>query len=279
MGSSRDNDQIVEFEDDEVEESMARTRLSLIGRLFMDNMPTPLLQRIVNNLWRCSALVAVLEADMGLFQFLFKDKNDLNRVLQRAPWIIKDHVLMLMEWAPVTEQLFHRLAWVPFWAQLWAIPPQCRTVKLGRRLVAKLGEEIDTGLYGTRGDLGYFIKSRVRINIKLSLRTRLTASNPRLGEFRVVLKYERLPMFCFKCGRIGHGERICSFPRHQGNEVYGPELSTDPLGFRLDENTMLLMRVVWLNPNQLDEVMAEVEQLDLAPNNEVHPEEEVTLIL
>ncbi|CAI0395062.1 unnamed protein product, partial [Linum tenue] len=58
MGSSRDNDQIVEFEDDDVEESMARTRLSLIGRLFMDNMPTPLLQRIVNNLWRCSAPVA-----------------------------------------------------------------------------------------------------------------------------------------------------------------------------------------------------------------------------
>ncbi|CAI0395063.1 unnamed protein product, partial [Linum tenue] len=70
-------------------------------------------------------------------------------------------------------------------------------------------------------------------------------------------------------------ERICSFPRHQGNEVYGPELSADPLGFRLDENTMLPMRAVWVNPNQLDEVMAEVEQLDLAPNNEMHPEAEM----
>ncbi|CAI0431364.1 unnamed protein product [Linum tenue] len=38
---------------------------------------------------------------------------------------------------------------------------------------------------------------------------------------------------------------------------------------------MLPMRAVWVNPNQLDEVMDEVEQLDLAPNNEVHPEAEM----
>ncbi|CAL1405523.1 unnamed protein product [Linum trigynum] len=105
MGSSKDNDHIVEFEDEDVKAisisnstptlcpkraiqffnslpkvvtfgSMARTGLNLIGRLFMDNMPIPLLQRIVNNLWRCSAPVAVLEADLGLLQFLFKDESD-----------------------------------------------------------------------------------------------------------------------------------------------------------------------------------------------------------
>ncbi|CAL1354318.1 unnamed protein product [Linum trigynum] len=114
MGSSKDNDQVLVFDDEDVEESMACTRLSLIGRLFMDNMPVALLQRIVNNLWRCRSPVAVLEADMGLLQFLFNDEAYRDRVLQKAPWIIKDHVLMLMEWEPVTEELFHRLAWVPF---------------------------------------------------------------------------------------------------------------------------------------------------------------------
>ncbi|CAL1405524.1 unnamed protein product [Linum trigynum] len=37
---------------------------------------------------------------------------------------------------------------------------------------------------------------------------------------------------------------------------------------------MLPKKVVWVNPNQLDEVMTEVEQLELAPNNNLNPEAE-----
>jgi hypothetical protein len=31
----------------------------------------------------------------------------------------------------------------------------------------------------------------------------------------VSFKYEKLPMFCFECGRIGHGEKGCPIPRRQ----------------------------------------------------------------
>lgn len=43
-----------------------------------------------------------------------------------------------------------------------------------------------------------------------------------------MLKYERLPIFCFYCGKIGYGENFCD--RRFENEfgvvelVYGPEL-------------------------------------------------------
>lgn len=30
------------------------------------------------------------------------------------------------------------------------------------------------------------------------------------GECWITIRYERLPDFCFKCGRIGHGIRECA---------------------------------------------------------------------
>ncbi|CAL1370630.1 unnamed protein product [Linum trigynum] len=62
-GEPMDADQIVEFELDDVEDSMKRAKLSLVGRLFIDNPPSlKTIQKIVQGEWGCAGNVTVIEA-------------------------------------------------------------------------------------------------------------------------------------------------------------------------------------------------------------------------
>ncbi|CAL1354184.1 unnamed protein product [Linum trigynum] len=152
--SSICQDQIVEFSTKDVAVSMQRAKMSLLGRLFIENRPSlSIIHKIVTNAWECRKKVQVLEAEMGLLQFLFDDAEDMEWVLKRTPWPVKDQVLQLQRWAPVTEEVFESLGFAPFGVQMWGIPSHCRTIAFGRRVAEmKLGEVLDVGLFGIKGE-------------------------------------------------------------------------------------------------------------------------------
>ncbi|CAL1379674.1 unnamed protein product [Linum trigynum] len=232
-----DADQVVEFAVEDVESRMKWVRLSLLGRLFMESPPSlSLIQKIVNGAWECALKVKVLEAEMGLLQFFFGSKSDINRVLQRTPWPVKDHVLHLQPWQPVTHELVDSFIHVSFWVQMWGIPTHCRTSAFGKRMAeAKLGEVVDVGAYAVKGNPNHFIKAKTKINGYEPLCSQLFASNPVVGEFWVRLIYEFLPMYCYHCGRLGHMGKHCKFTAPTRIEHYGPGLSTNIAGHRVEE--------------------------------------------
>ncbi|CAL1353570.1 unnamed protein product [Linum trigynum] len=60
-------DQVVEFSMDDVATGVQWAKMSLLGRLFMENPPSlAVISKIVNGEWNCAVEVRVLEAEMGL---------------------------------------------------------------------------------------------------------------------------------------------------------------------------------------------------------------------
>ncbi|CAL1368301.1 unnamed protein product [Linum trigynum] len=247
--------QVVEFTMEDVASGMQGVKLSLLGRLFIENPPSlAVIHKIVTGAWNCK--VQVMEAEMGLLQFFFYNEADRDWVLQRSPWPVRDRVLHLQQWAPITRELVNSFEMIPFWVQMWNIPSHCRTVAFGRRVAgAKIGEVLDAGVFAIKGEPSHFLKAKVKVNVFEPLRSQVYASNDQIGEFWVTLVYEFLPLFCYHCGRLGHKAPHCSFPDPEGEEHYGPELSTDIIGHRLDEQTKIpvhllpaMHKTVWLNP-------------------------------
>ncbi|KAK2641360.1 hypothetical protein Ddye_023123 [Dipteronia dyeriana] len=99
---------------------------------------------------------------------------------------------------------------VDFWLQIHNIPLLCMTEDIGTFLGSMIGEvsAVDTGT--TSDCSGNFLRVRVRVSVDEPLRRSLRVDL--LGEGKVttmLLRYERLLDYCFRCGRPGHIMEAC----------------------------------------------------------------------
>ncbi|CAL1363272.1 unnamed protein product [Linum trigynum] len=259
----------VGFSEADLAADHTRGQLSLIGRFFSVTPPARArIQHIVNNVWTTRNPVSVLDADQGLFQFVFGNEADLKETLRRSPWYIKSNIITLQMWRPPTVYLYNQLARVLFTVQIWGMPPSFRTVAVGQKLAEQLGPVKETALYAIRQDPGYVVKARVMLDITVPLVPRLEAQKIREDgvietAFWSSLRYERLPVYCFYCGVMGHNIQLCRLPKENkeaGSDYrFGPELKGDIGGHKIDELTLQPIRHdrrrqqrnVWRNPNSM----------------------------
>ena len=73
-----------------------------------------------------------------------------------------------------------------------------------------LGHYIEIDKRSWQSEQAKFMRVRVDLPIDKALRRGGNMVNGEGGKFWVTFKYERLPTFCFWCGKLGHDERHCS---------------------------------------------------------------------
>lgn len=98
-----------------------------------------------------------------------------------------------------------------YWVQGHAVPKEQITAENGVKMAKLLGviEEIeDPAIVGNRG----YLRVKVLINTKHPLTTSLMLPRSDGAPTKIKLKYEKLKIFCFKCGRLGHLAMACNRP-------------------------------------------------------------------
>ncbi|TXG51362.1 hypothetical protein EZV62_023886 [Acer yangbiense] len=102
-------------------------------------------------------------------------------------------------------------------------------LEVGHFLGGMVGEvlEVNDGVYGDEG--AKFLRVRVVVEIDKPLRRCLCMDVLRDGEETVLLlHYERLPIHCYKCGKLGHQTWECLNSEKKGNGGKGEELPFRP---------------------------------------------------
>ena len=102
---------------------------------------------------------------------------------------------------------------VLFWIQIRGVQPNLCSGDNIRCLASKVGEveEIEDP-YKFRG----FLRAKVAVDTTKPLITGCWLPREDKDETWVEFRYERLQDFCYRCGRIGHGNLECTFEPVKG---------------------------------------------------------------
>ncbi|KAH1108734.1 hypothetical protein J1N35_012502 [Gossypium stocksii] len=184
--------------------------LCLVGRVLTDSVVNfPSLRNTLADLWHPLKGVSITVLEDKRILFRFYCEIDLNRVLEGIPWFFNRYLIIfsrLMEGDdPNTVPLWE----TAFWIQIHSLPSGFMSDRTARQFGDFIGKfmEYDTNLV-TRG-VSKFMCIRVLIDVRLLLKRRKWIN---IGQNRFIyalFQYERLSLFCFLCGRLGHGENFC----------------------------------------------------------------------
>ncbi|CAL1387591.1 unnamed protein product [Linum trigynum] len=239
----------IQFNDADVAAGALRLDQTLIGRLCGPLPSLSTLRSIVGRVWKCDFSLAFVEWD--LLQFVLPNPATAQRIRAGSPWVFEKFLIQVRQWETPTAELASELIRVPLVAQLWGVPYNCCTERLGSLLGAALGPSEPATIHRSISSGGLYIRTKITLDLQLPLPDEVSAAHedPSKGHFKAKVKFESLPQFCFLCGVVGHVNRFCPRREELSDQAprYGKELVAREFGPRVNEGTLARRRkrFVW----------------------------------
>jgi hypothetical protein len=136
---------------------------------------------------------------------------DQDRILLGNPWIFRNSWLIVKPWDRETDLQTLDFNHVPIWIQLWGLPAHCKTKQMGESLGSLMGKVEASEFYEYPGKK-MIIKIKVSVNVQKLIPSGIHVGNPNDGNCWIDYRYEKLPLVCFKCGIVGHMDKLCRNP-------------------------------------------------------------------
>ena len=191
--------------------------------------------RTFKPLWRLIGEMKIRDIGGNILLFEFDDALDLERVLELEPWTYDKSLVVFRRAVDVETAPLLPFDSVTFWIQLHNVPEQCLTKATGEVVGNTIGGLVQVADPEDDGEGGEFLRVRVVVDIKKSLPRccKLWSEGEHIGW--ALLKFERLPNFCYWCGKVTHGENDCDvWLRGKGRlkkeeQQYGEWLRAEPV--------------------------------------------------
>lgn len=233
-----EEDETITVEADEMcndDESFSRT---LVGKLWTEGpFNIRAFKQTMIQAWRVRNPIEIQDLNKNLFLFKFTSKREAEQVWKSGPWSFDRNLLILNRISGNEQPSELAMDRASFWVRVYDLPLKLRSEGIAKKLGNSMGmfEEMDLKEINR---MGKFLRLRASINLTKPLK-RGSKLHFQGKDIWVDYKYERLPNFCFACGRIGHQMRDCEEcedPDADGfreleekDQAYGPWLRASPL--------------------------------------------------
>ncbi|GAU42644.1 hypothetical protein TSUD_398490 [Trifolium subterraneum] len=222
---------VFDFEEDGDEQ--VDLRWCLVGRFLCERAIHFNSMKIrMAELWNPVKGVTIKEARAGTFLFHFAHPLDMEVVLNGGPWVFDNNTLILeqVQLGMQIEQipLFH----VPIWVKVHNLPMGLMKEEVGRTLANYLGSFLEYDKNNNSSFWRQYMRIRVRMDVRKPLKKDTRMKNKE-GEWCTVnFKYEKLGVFCFICGIMGHAENKCevryAMEQDDGTREWTEDIRAEP---------------------------------------------------
>ena len=168
------------------------------------------LKNTLRSTWKMGSDLRIVEVGNNVLQFKFSSMFQLEWVERSGPWNFENNLLLLCRWRKGLSSTNLVFTHAPFWIQIWGLPFEYMTEEAGCDIGSKIGRVIEVDKRSWQADQAKFMRVRIDLPIEKPLRRGGYVTNMDGDRCWVSFKYERLPTFCFSCGKIGHDEKHCS---------------------------------------------------------------------
>ncbi|XP_050232856.1 uncharacterized protein LOC126681355 [Mercurialis annua] len=192
-------------------EEGGETKGWLIGRFLTDkSVNLVAMRQVMAMVWKPVRGVKVSELKPNVFLFQFYHEMDLARVVNEGPWTFEHHLFLCREVkrGAIVEDV--ELWEAEFWVHVNDIPLGFASEKLAKDVGNVLGGFIMQDINPNKNVGANSLRIRVRMDIRKPLKRRTKFKRGPNAWSWLNFQYERIPMFCFYCGVLGHSEKFCS---------------------------------------------------------------------
>lgn len=207
---SGDEDDELILDDGTLQTNESQVDLCLVGRFLTDQpINFNLMRSRMAGIWRPGKGVFIKDIGQGRYIFQFFHAIDLKRIVDGGPWSFNNIPLILHQLKKGEFPLRVPLDWLPFWIQIHDLPAGYITENIGKQLGNFIGRFLEYDASNSTTTWRQYMRIRVAIDVSKPLKRGKRIKKPDGTSFVTCFKYERLHIFCFLCGRVGHSERFC----------------------------------------------------------------------
>ncbi|KAL4300654.1 uncharacterized protein LOC107607559 [Arachis ipaensis] len=161
----------------------------------------------------------------NIYQFFFYDNEaDVIRLERGLPWLFKQYVIHLRKWKVDMNIINEDYTIISTWVQLWELTEFCKTSKAARKIGGRIGRVLEVMAVKVRRGEGRIMKARIELNVTKTLKQSIKVASSNCTTHEILLRYERLGLYCSYYGFIGHEFKNCSKFLEDSQDQQQPEL-------------------------------------------------------
>ncbi|KAL4366237.1 hypothetical protein GQ457_05G023220 [Hibiscus cannabinus] len=203
---------------------------SLLGRvLSFGPLDGGRVARLFRTIWKDEKVQNITEINPNFFLIAFASSSHRDNVLKRGPWDFQKQWFALEPADPACTIHDYAFQYMCIWVRIHNIPLSSMTEALARTLGACIGKVVMTDTRLEDGNMGEFLRVLVSLDTTKPLRRCVTLSRSNAKAILCPHQYERVLIFCYGCGLIGHTPKRPTVARPRGHVSVVKDVDLPPL--------------------------------------------------
>ncbi|XP_042958115.1 uncharacterized protein LOC122293643 [Carya illinoinensis] len=186
-------------------------------------------KQTLKKIWRPVKKIWVKDLGSKILLVEFEDHQEKARVQCEGPWSFDRNLILMQNYTGEVQAIRVQISTATFWIRLYDLLLGAMNEKVVSKIGNSIGvvEEID--VEKDEVAWGEFIKIRILLDVTKPLLRGKCINLGNHGSCWVRFTYERLPTFCYGCGRLGHSHKDCSIWKNDQGACKEDNLPFGPL--------------------------------------------------